>query len=727
MGYFNTQIITDDGLAIMSRGISGESRVVFTRMKTGSGEYSIKEIADLKKTVSLKSEMQQFDISSIRTEDETIRIKAVISNENLEESYFIREVGVYAKENDGEEKLVAISICNDNPTLLQKYDDIPIQIPITNFIAHSGDGNFEIVYSSDVYATAEELHEEVERAKAAEKANADAISAEVSRAKQAENTNANNLTSHTENKYNPHGVTKSQVGLGNVDNTSDTNKPVSTAQQDAIDAAYANSNAYTDEKIAQLINGAPSTMDTLKEIADAMEEHESVVEALDEAIGSKANESEFNSHVTNKNNPHGVTKSDIGLGNVDNTSDAEKFVKYAESATNSKFLDGFTVQSSSEWGVQTGEYVHGEETNDGCAFKFNKNCPSSGKLSMLIDGNFYQNEGNYMCLDTNNYSSYALPLSGGTMTGAIKRSGNAVVNTGTDGSTNFSGGTTLSDGASLVLRGSTQSGIEGRFELCARDASTSAALTGKPDGTLQWGGKLLHLSHSDPKINLNGMYFYRDGGSNHSTHIYGNTSSYPHLWLRQFSNVFQFFPNTTYASGTKEVNIGHSSYRFGDGYFTNLYNSSGMITTSDKNKKHDIEEISDDFSEKIVDGLIPSSFKFNDGSSGRTHFGIIAQDLEKLLESLGISNTDFAPLVKEYPDKEVEIENPDYDETDENSQKYIKKLEKDYDAEPIYNVRYEEFIMILVKYCQGLKKKDLGLEKRMSELEERLCKLEENQ
>jgi hypothetical protein len=34
---------------------------------------------------------------------------------------------------------------------------------------------------------------------------------------------------------NPHGVTKAQVGLANVDNTSDANKPVSTAQQAALD------------------------------------------------------------------------------------------------------------------------------------------------------------------------------------------------------------------------------------------------------------------------------------------------------------------------------------------------------------------------------------------------------------------------------------------------------------------------------------------------------------
>jgi len=39
---------------------------------------------------------------------------------------------------------------------------------------------------------------------------------------------------HIENVSNPHNVTKLQIGLGNVDNTSDTNKPVSTATQTAL-------------------------------------------------------------------------------------------------------------------------------------------------------------------------------------------------------------------------------------------------------------------------------------------------------------------------------------------------------------------------------------------------------------------------------------------------------------------------------------------------------------
>ena len=45
---------------------------------------------------------------------------------------------------------------------------------------------------------------------------------------------ASSLSSHTGNTSNPHNVTKTQVGLADVDNTSDANKPVSTAQQTAL-------------------------------------------------------------------------------------------------------------------------------------------------------------------------------------------------------------------------------------------------------------------------------------------------------------------------------------------------------------------------------------------------------------------------------------------------------------------------------------------------------------
>lgn len=80
------------------------------------------------------------------------------------------------------------------------------------------------------------------------------------------------VNNHIANKSNPHGVTKSQVGLGNVNNTSDADKPVSTAQAAAI--------------------------------ADA------------KAAGTTAQTS-INSHAGRKDNPHTVTRAQLGLATTD--------------------------------------------------------------------------------------------------------------------------------------------------------------------------------------------------------------------------------------------------------------------------------------------------------------------------------------------------------------------------------------------------------------------------
>lgn len=56
----------------------------------------------------------------------------------------------------------------------------------------------------------------------------------------------NTADNHYANQSNPHSVTKSQVGLGNADNTSDIDKPVSTAAQTALNLKEDLSNKQTD-------------------------------------------------------------------------------------------------------------------------------------------------------------------------------------------------------------------------------------------------------------------------------------------------------------------------------------------------------------------------------------------------------------------------------------------------------------------------------------------------
>lgn len=65
------------------------------------------------------------------------------------------------------------------------------------------------------------------------------------------------ITKHIDDDENPHSVTKAQVGLGNADNTSDADKPVSTAMQSALDSK-ANS-TQEDLFYPTPLNGAVST------------------------------------------------------------------------------------------------------------------------------------------------------------------------------------------------------------------------------------------------------------------------------------------------------------------------------------------------------------------------------------------------------------------------------------------------------------------------------------
>ncbi len=95
-----------------------------------------------------------------------------------------------------------------------------------------------------------------------------------------------NLDTHTTDTGNPHSVTKAQVGLGNADNTSDLAKPISTATQTALDGKE---NA-----------GAAATV-----------------------------QSNLDTHTADLTNPHVVTKTQVGLGNADNTSDLDKPISTA--------------------------------------------------------------------------------------------------------------------------------------------------------------------------------------------------------------------------------------------------------------------------------------------------------------------------------------------------------------------------------------------------------------
>ena len=115
------------------------------------------------------------------------------------------------------------------------------------------------------------------------------------------------------------------------------------ADTDYVDASYQQGTGYTDKKIADLINGAPETLDTLKEIADAIAENKTIVEALDSAIGKKANQTELDTHVSN-NTIH-ITGQERTNWNDANSK--------KHSHSNKSVLDGITSALINTWNKVT--------------------------------------------------------------------------------------------------------------------------------------------------------------------------------------------------------------------------------------------------------------------------------------------------------------------------------------------------------------------------------------
>ena len=94
------------------------------------------------------------------------------------------------------------------------------------------------------------------------------------------------------------------------------------ASKTYTDGMYRQATAYADKKVADLIGGAPESLDTLKEVADAIKENESVMNALDAAVGKKANQSELDTHVDNSTIHITSQEREKWNGSVSKTGDA---------------------------------------------------------------------------------------------------------------------------------------------------------------------------------------------------------------------------------------------------------------------------------------------------------------------------------------------------------------------------------------------------------------------
>ena len=243
-------VITNAGIELLKNALSGGT-ITVTAIKSGAGKV---DVSALKSQTAVSSIKQSGTVQGVTKTNETIKIGVLFSNAGLSAGYSMTQLGIYAKGSTGSEVLFAISQSTTGK-------EVPAESAMPSWsLVH----NFYIKLNNDVKMTATVDPEGYVTFETMQTA----------------------LNTHTGNKSNPHSVTKSQVGLGNVPN-------VATNDQ------------------------TPTYSDTTTLVTLSSGEKISIAFAkIKLAITTLIN------HLANKSNPHGVTKSQVELGNVENKSSA---------------------------------------------------------------------------------------------------------------------------------------------------------------------------------------------------------------------------------------------------------------------------------------------------------------------------------------------------------------------------------------------------------------------
>lgn len=206
--------MTAVGQNLIAKVSSRELPLKFTSVKMGSGALGSRTVIAL--TALIESKLS-LDIAETPKRSGTGRwnVTAVYNNSMIQTGFYFREWGIFAQDTDSQgEVLVFYANSGDSADFIPAFDGTGsttasyIEERLICAVA-VGNATVTAVLSSEQYASYDDLQD------------------------------------HIADANNPHKVTKAQVGLGSVDNTSDVDKPVSTAQAAAIAACKVSAKSVT--------------------------------------------------------------------------------------------------------------------------------------------------------------------------------------------------------------------------------------------------------------------------------------------------------------------------------------------------------------------------------------------------------------------------------------------------------------------------------------------------
>lgn len=158
MGQFNGMTLTNQGLTLQIKTIAESQPLFVTRVVLGKGKLPAG--ADIRTVEALTDPVMELPIISKKvTGTGTGTIKALVSNQDLREAFFAREVGVFARDGeDGEEVLYSYSYAGDNCDYIPAGGADIINYILTTHIIIDRISEIRASVSSDLaFATQEEM------------------------------------------------------------------------------------------------------------------------------------------------------------------------------------------------------------------------------------------------------------------------------------------------------------------------------------------------------------------------------------------------------------------------------------------------------------------------------------------------------------------------------------------------------------------------------------------
>ena len=156
MGSFNGFILTNNGKKLLEEALTGK-RLTFTKFQFGDGETT----EDSKEVTELVNVNKETTINQIENSGNgQVMLRVIVNNKDVDTGYYIKEIGVFAKCDDGEEVLYAYNKAM-KPDYLPVYNGINlVELEYQNYITIAQiEDVTAIIDENFTYLTKEEANE----------------------------------------------------------------------------------------------------------------------------------------------------------------------------------------------------------------------------------------------------------------------------------------------------------------------------------------------------------------------------------------------------------------------------------------------------------------------------------------------------------------------------------------------------------------------------------------